>query len=313
MRGSLPLLLSAILAFTSAACGKDAPPPKVAPTDDLAFVRLDPTAVSGFSAPDTVVHLAEEDVYLVSNIHGDPFDDKKDNGFISKVSPEGKVLELKWLDGATGDYTLNAPKGMAVSKGRLYVADIDTVRVFDVKKGTPAGRFKVPKATDLNAVTADADGGVYVSNSGLKSGEKGVEPTGDDSVFWLSRAGVLKKLASGKDLNQPTGLAADSKGVWVVTRNAKQVFHISKWGKRGEPLEMPQAGLEAAVRLNDGRLLVSVPEQGLILSGWPTSGFKVALDKVDGPAGIGYDFTREAALIPLTKKNQLLIQPLGEL
>jgi hypothetical protein len=314
MRRTPTWILSILIVVSAAACESAAPPPKVADDSaDLAFIRLDPTLVKGFSAPDTVVHLAGEDVYLVSNINGDPFDGKKDNGFISKVSPEGKVLDLKWIDGATEEHILNAPKGMVLTEGRLYVADIDTVRVFDLKDRRSIGRFKIPNATDLNAMTADADGSVYVSNSGMKKGENGLEPTGKDSVYSLSRFGSIRKIASGEDLNHPSGLAADAKGVWVVTQNAKQVFHISKWGKREKPNEMPEDGLEAAVRLRDGRLLVSVPDKGLILSGWPASGFRVALDKIDGPSGIGYDFARESLLVPLAASNQLLIQPLGEL
>ena len=48
----------------------------------------------------------------------DPF--KKDkNGFISKVDLDGNILKLKWVKG------LNAPKALDISKGKLYVGDVD--------------------------------------------------------------------------------------------------------------------------------------------------------------------------------------------
>jgi hypothetical protein len=49
----------------------------------------------GFATPESVEYYAAEDVYLVTNINGSPFA-VDDNGFISKISPDGKVLDLKW-------------------------------------------------------------------------------------------------------------------------------------------------------------------------------------------------------------------------
>src|SRR5205823_1591551 len=69
--------------------------------------------VTGLSAPESVLHDAQADVYLVSNINGSPFA-KDDNGFISRLSPSGEVMELKWIDGSRRDVELNAPKGLAL-------------------------------------------------------------------------------------------------------------------------------------------------------------------------------------------------------
>ena len=66
----------------------------------------------GLATPESVLHDRTADVYLVSNVNGAPVD-KDDNGFISRLSPHGSVVELKWIDGADEDVTLNAPKGMA--------------------------------------------------------------------------------------------------------------------------------------------------------------------------------------------------------
>ncbi len=306
--------LSISAAFGAAACSKEEPPPKTADDgDDLAFVRLEPIVVKGLSQPDSVVHDEEADVYLVTNINGDRFDSKADNGYISRISPEGEVLEKNWIDGQMGKFTLNAPRGIALTKGRIYVADIDSVRMFNRKTGASIGRFKVPGATDLNAVTAGLDGSIYISNSGYKDSDKGPEATGKDSIYRLSRAGSLKKLASGEDLNHPSGLAADKDGVWVITQSGKQLYHVSTWGKRGDPLSMDYERMEGLIRLNDGRLLVSVPDSKVLISGWPASKFKTALNKIDDPGGIGYDYQRERVLVPQTNRNKLLIQPLGEL
>src|SRR5690606_30575053 len=57
---------------------------------------------AGLAAPEAVLYDPEEDVYLVSNVSGDPLA-KDGNGFISKVSPEGKIIELKFIDGSSAN------------------------------------------------------------------------------------------------------------------------------------------------------------------------------------------------------------------
>ena len=110
-----------------------------------------PIPVGDMSTPESALHDPEADVYLVSNINGGP-GDRDDNGFISRVSPDGQVLDLKWIDGADPGVTLHAPKGSAVYGDRFYVADIDVVRRFDRTSGAPLGAWAVPNAGFLNDV-----------------------------------------------------------------------------------------------------------------------------------------------------------------
>ena len=67
----------------------------------------------GFATPESVFYDKKNDRYLVSNINGNPTD-ADDNGFISIVSVDGKVENLKWIDGTAENIQLSAPKGMAV-------------------------------------------------------------------------------------------------------------------------------------------------------------------------------------------------------
>ena len=120
----------------------------------------------GFRTPECVIHDVDRDVYLVSNINGNP-GGKDGNGFISRVSPTGEVLALKWIDGAASGITLHAPKGMAIVGDRLYVADIDTLRVFDAATGASEESVRIPAAVFLNDVSAAPDGTVYVSDTAV--------------------------------------------------------------------------------------------------------------------------------------------------
>src|SRR2546430_15805265 len=81
-----------------------------------------PTLVSGgFQTPESILYEPRSDVYLVSNINGDPTA-SDGNGFISRVAPDGRILELKWIDGAKPGVRLNGPKGMAGARGTVFMS-----------------------------------------------------------------------------------------------------------------------------------------------------------------------------------------------
>jgi len=184
------------------------PPPAAAPAEQPATDKAAPGPIVvkdvGFMTPESVQYEPTGDVYLVSNINGGPLD-KDDNGFISKLSPEGKVLELKWIDGGSKDVDLNAPKGFGISAGKLFVADIDVIRTFDLATGKPLAQIKVPGASFLNDVTVAADGTVYVSDTGLKAGKEGLEPAKKDAIYKVSSDGKLSTLIMASSCRSRTG------------------------------------------------------------------------------------------------------------
>ena len=66
-----------------------------------------PTAITDvFQTPESVLYDPVADVYLVSNINGDPTA-KDNNGFISRIGPDGTVMAAKWIAGGQGDVTLD--------------------------------------------------------------------------------------------------------------------------------------------------------------------------------------------------------------
>src|SRR5262249_13376468 len=103
----------------------------------------------GLATPESVLYDDTTDTYLVSNINGQPVA-ADNNGFITQLSPDGAVKTLKWIEAGKNGVKLNAPKGLTFAGDLLYVADLDTVRMFDRKTGEPKGEVKVPGATFLN-------------------------------------------------------------------------------------------------------------------------------------------------------------------
>ena len=87
--------------------------------------------------------------------------DKDGKGKITKVSLDGKILEDGFLP--TKGQTLNKPKGIWISGNRLWVTDIDSVWVFDLK--TKEGKkLELPGVTFANDLTV-MNGALYVSDN----------------------------------------------------------------------------------------------------------------------------------------------------
>lgn len=305
------------------------PPPPVAttpPADTAAPVAAPaaPTAIfhlDGFQTPESVLYDEAGDRYLVSNINGDP--GKADNnGYISEVSPDGKITNEKFIAGtaamtapapaakgaktpAMPKVTLNAPKGTGIANGILYVADIDNVRMFDVKTGAPKGAVKINGSTFLNDIVISADGNkVYVSDTGVKFSDKGPTPTGTDAI-WVIEKGKAKALAKTKDLKGPNGLTLVGDQLWTVELSGNELYRLDEKGKMADVTKLPKGMLDGIVQLGDGQLLISSWEGSDIFKGKPNGEFTEAFASLKSPADIGFDKKRNRVLVPLFMGNAI--------
>ncbi len=262
------------------------PPPKPA------------VSFSGFATPESVLYDAPNDRYLVSNINGKPVD-VDNNGFISELTPDGGVKTLKWIEGGQKKVTLNAPKGMAIDKGVLYVADLDAVRMFDAKTGAPKGEVKLEGATFANDVAAH-NGKVYVSDSGLKMEGADFKPTGTDAVFVIEK-GKAKPLAKGVELGKPNGLLGDGKQIWVTTFGSGEVYALDEKGQKSGAAKPPKGALDGIV-LAGARVLVSSWEGSTVYEKKGDT-FTPVLEQLSTPADVGWDSKRSRVLVPRFSSN----------
>jgi sugar lactone lactonase YvrE len=268
-------------------------------------------ANAGFRTPESALYDAQADVYLVSNINGGEVA-ADGNGFISRVDPAGRVVDLKWIDGAKPEQALDAPKGMAFAEETLYVADIDSVRMFDRATGRASGKVTIAGATFLNDVDAAPDGTVYVTDSGLKAGRTDLEPSGTDAIYRIDKgAKRAVRLIQDKGLGNPNGLLADDEGVWVVSFGSGQIYRVSREGRKEAGENLPTGQLDGIVRVSDGSFLVSSWEGSSILRGFPGAGFLANITGVASPADIGFDTKRKRLLIPLFMGDTLEIRTLA--
>lgn len=259
---------------------------------------------AGFSTPESVLYDPDGDRYFVSNVNGGPLD-VDNNGFISEVGPDGKITKEKWAAAGVNKVTLNAPKGLAIANGQLWVSDIKFVRSFDLKSGMPKENFEIAGASFLNDVSA-TNGKIYVTDTGVKMGAKDFEPTGTDSVIELDFSKPsgqrMRVVAKGKELGRPNGVWAADKNIYVNTFGSNEVYRLDDKGQKQDVTKTPKGGLDGLVWAGDW-ILVSSWEGSAIYKGKLGGAFEPVFTNLKAPADIGFDTKRKRVLVPLFMDN----------
>lgn len=261
----------------------------------------------GLATPESILYDVRDDVYLVSNINGNPtgFDD---NGFISRIAPDGHVLELKWIDGERPDVTLNAPKGMALTADALYVADINAVRIFDRRSGGYLGAVVVLGATFVNDLAAGPGRVVYATDTGLNPD---FSPSGTDAIYKIDAERVLSAVIKTPDLHNPNGVTVLPGGdLFVVTFAPTGEVYAIAGGAIRNVRRMPSGGLDGVEAIPGGAFLISSWGASAVFQLQRDGSATTVVSSVPSPADIGYDNRRDRVLIPIFTENRLVIQPL---
>jgi hypothetical protein len=296
------LSIAFVLALAATAFADTKPAPKDAKTEPPKAAGLAKQEIKGFSTPESVLYDAASDSYLVANINGAPTD-ADDNGFISRVTPDGKIKDLKWIDGSKADVKLDAPKGMAIVGGTLYVADITVVRKFDAKTGKATGEIKIDGATFLNDIAPRKAGGVFVTDSGLTPK---FESSGTDAIYSIDGKDKVTAIAKSKALAAPNGIIESGGKTYAVTFGNGSIYEVPAKGDP-KPEKMAKGQLDGVVVAADGTFYISSWEGKTIYKGKPGGKWEdLALD-ITSPADFGYDSKRNALLVPSFQGNTVTI------
>jgi sugar lactone lactonase YvrE len=264
----------------------------------------------GLATPESVLHDERADVYLVSNINGQPAA-HDNNGFITRLRPDGTVEQLKWIEGGVNGVALHAPKGMALIGDTLYVADIDSVRAFDRTSGAPLGARGVPGASFLNDLAAGPGGMLYVTDTGV---DASFAPTGTDAIYRFAGAAPTA-VARGAALMQPNGITFDGERLILVSFASANVSRVAAAAGTDTTAAavttiatLPGGQLDGVVAIGSGALLVSSWEAQAVFRVGSDGQATAILENVEAPADIGWDAQRHRVLVPLFMANRIEIR-----
>ncbi len=155
--------------------------------------------------PESVLLDRDRNVIYVANVNMNPWE-KDGNGFISRLDMQGKVIDLKWVEG------LHGPKGMGIVDRSLFVADIDQVVEIDMETGNITQRYPVEGKPTLNDITT-LNGVVYISGS-------------DSHKLFKLENGSISLILEG-DLGRPNGLYAEVERLLMLTSTSSVLESIN--------------------------------------------------------------------------------------
>lgn len=218
----------------------------------------------------------------VSNIEGQDPQQKDGKGSIAILSKEGKILNPTWVTG------LNAPKGMAISSGKLYVTDIDHLIEIDLATAKISNNWKVEGAQFLNDVAAH-NGTVYFSDMN----------TGKIHAY---ANGAIKTISDGH--TSINGLAVASDG----TIHGLDASGLKKWNPDGTSTVINP-------KVTDGDGLIILGNGNFVASRWigevwfaNDSTQTLMLDTKgaeSNTADIGYNAAEKIVYVPTFYKNKV--------
>lgn len=174
----------------------------------------------GFQNPESALPDTEAGIIYVSNVAGGP-GDRDGNGYISKLGLDGKIITDKWITG------LDAPKGLALAGGKLFVGDLDKLVEIDVASGKIVTKHEAPGAKILNDVVADGEGRIYTSDW-------------PGNAIWRLAGGTFEKWLESDQLKSPNGLLID-----------KDKLIVAAWGAMAADFSTTTPGNLLVVNLSD--------------------------------------------------------------
>jgi DNA-binding beta-propeller fold protein YncE len=190
-----------------------------------------------FKVPESVLYNEADKFLYVSNINGKP-DSVDGNGFISRMTLDGKIDKLEWLTG------LDAPKGMGVFNGKMYVTDIHNLVIIDIPTASIEKSIKVDSAEFLNDVTIDAKGNVYFTDSDAKR-------------IYVYKEGVVSLWTKNPMLLKPNGVYALENSLRIIDMETGLFYDADYTTKKLTGVAQNLPGGDGVMQISKSEYLIS--------------------------------------------------------
>lgn len=252
--------------------------------------------LSGFKVPESVLPDVGTGTLYVSNIEAVPGEYWSDDGhgFVTRIEADGRRSD-RWLDSAPGA-VLNAPKGLCLLQGRLYLAD--NHRLLSCDAATGGGLTVVAVGFgDVNDLATDGSS-IWLSDSAEAAG----------GVWCLAPDGSSRRQVPAP--TRPNGLAFHQGRLFVVSWDAHDVFELDPQGVL-PPRPFGQGrhftNLDGLVVLDDGTFIVSDFNGNQVCAISPDRKDVRGLARVTSPADIGLDRPRGLLYVPLFNQDEVVV------
>ena len=253
---------------------------------------------TGFVAPEAVRYDPDQDVYFVSNWGTGSASATDNNGFISRMKPDGQIENLRFIAGGSNRVVLHAPRGMYIVGDTLWVADANAVRGFHRRTGEKLANvdFSELDRGFLNDVAADASGTVYVTDTGKN---KLYKVTGGPTLVLSDSAlgapnGITWDAANNRFIIVPFG---GYKGIRAWVPGATTLTDIGmSTGAKYDGVEVLSGG---------GVLVASQADTSLHLFSGTTG--RPIIHTLGPPADIAVDTKRNRVAVPVVALNHVEI------
>ncbi|MFT5852458.1 MAG: hypothetical protein ACI87J_002435, partial [Colwellia sp.] len=246
----------------------------------------------------SVEYDVKHDRYYASNINGGLME-QDGNGSIALLDSKGKLIDLDWVSG------LHSPKGLALYRNRLYVADVKQLVVIDVTAAKIIARYNADDSKVLNGITVSEHGKVYISD------------WLGNSIYTLDN-GELTVWLAGNSLASPNGLAVDN-----------GYLYVASWGKNPQSdFTTETSGSIKKISLTTQKIETFVPDRWVNLDGislygkdkWLVSDFingeillidskgkiEKSIKTKKGAADFYHIFDQELLVVPLIFDNSVV-------
>ncbi|MGM0506373.1 MAG: SMP-30/gluconolactonase/LRE family protein [Bacteroidota bacterium] len=250
--------------------------------------------VTGFDGPEAVRYDPDQDVYFVSNFTGEG-NDRDANGFISKVTTDGTIDNLRYMTG-TEEYPLHAPRGMYITGTTLWAADIDGVHGFDTSTGeqTDFIDFTEFEPGFLNDIVAGADGHLYITDTG-------------EARLYNIEEGVASVVVESLPIS-PNGITLDPESRQLILAPWNEVMEFHAYNTDEDTLTVfdraQSGGNFDGIEFYEGRLL-SASQVDSSLHVTHDGMDNVVIHTPGRPADIGLDTRRNQVAVPYIARNEV--------
>lgn len=253
---------------------------------------------TGLAGPESALYDANAGVIYVSNVDGEPLG-KDGKGWIAKVSLDGKTIDKDFVTG------LNAPMGLAISGGKLFVADIDEFVEINLADGKVVAKYPAAGAKRLNDTAADNNGNVYSTDTLTNTVYRLADGKVDAFVNDDRLAGPNGILVEGDNLIVNTWGVLTGEG-WA-TKTPGGMFKVSLADKSITAMGdgKPFGNLDGMIALGDGAYVLTDWMAGKVLKYSKDGKVDLLLEVGQGAADLGYDPASKTLYIPQMLKGEL--------